>query len=65
MKGVLDKIKSIFSSKGAEGSCKKPLKPSSMQMNLFLLNTVLKHIQKGVSKKPLSLFTTDILSSKS
>jgi hypothetical protein len=64
MKGVLDKIKAIFSSKGAEGSCKKPLKPSSMQMNLFLLNAVLKHIQKGVSRKPLSLFTTDILSSK-
>lgn len=62
---TLEKIKSIFKSKKASEQDQQPRKVHAMQLKLFLLQAALKHIQKGDSKKPLSLFTTKILSSKS
>ena len=62
---TLEKIRSIFTTKNASKEEKKPLKIHAMQLKFFLLHAALKHIQKGNSKKPLSLFTMKILSSKS
>jgi hypothetical protein len=64
-KFTLDKIRSIFTTKRSFKKREKPLKAPAMHLNFFLLNAVLKHIQTGISKKPLSLFTTKILNSKS
>lgn len=64
-KFTLEKIRSIFTSKSSSKEKKESLKAPAMHLNFFLLNAVLKHIQTGISKKPLSLFTTKILNSKS
>jgi len=64
-KFTLEKIRSIFTTKRSSKEREKPLKAPAMQLNFLLLNAALKHIQTGISKKPLSLFTTKILNSKS
>ena len=64
-KFTLEKIRSIFTTKRSSKKKEKSLKAPAMHLNFFLLNAVLKHIQTGISKKPLSLFTTKILNSKS
>ncbi len=64
-KFTLEKIRLIFTTKRSSNREEKPFKAPAMHLNFFLLNAVLKHIQTGISKKPLSLFTTKILNSKS
>ena len=60
-----DKIRSLFTTKRAPKEGERPLKVHAMHLDLLLLSAALKNIQKGNSKKPLSLFTAKILSSKS
>ena len=62
---ALEKIRSIFTIKRSSKREDKSLIAPTVHLNFFLLNAALKHIQTGISKKPLSLFTTKILTSRS
>ncbi|QVL56951.1 MAG: hypothetical protein KFB93_06075 [Simkaniaceae bacterium] len=64
-KGSLDRISSIFKGKKETKGEDKELHIPVVRLNFFLLNAAFKMIQKGESKKPLSLFTTKILNSRS
>lgn len=65
IKESLDRIASIFKGKKEVKKEGKAFHSSVVRLNFFLLNAAIKMIQKGEYKKPLSLFTTKILSSKS
>ena len=65
LKESLDRIASIFKGKKETGDEKKELHIPVVQLNFFLLNAAFKMIQKEELRKPLSLFTTKILNSKS
>lgn len=65
IKSSIGQIASIFKTKRTVKKEEKVLKTHAMRMNFFLLNAAIKHIEKGNLKKPLSLFTTRILTSKS
>ncbi len=64
-KESLERIASIFTKKGEARKREKSLNTPVVHLNFFLLNAAFKKIQKGKSKKNLSLFTTKILNSKS
>ena len=64
-KFTLEKVRSIFTSKRSSKKEHKPLKAPVMHLNFSLFNAALKQIQMGISKKPLFLFTTKIINSKS
>lgn len=65
LRGSLESIVSIFKIKRELKKESKAMHTSVVRLNFFLLNAAFKKIQKGKSKKTLSLFTTEILSSKS
>ncbi|MCB1107925.1 MAG: hypothetical protein KDK76_07515, partial [Chlamydiia bacterium] len=62
---LLKRVRSIFSLQNSSKKEEKPLKGHAQRLNFFLLNAALKYIQKGNREKPLSLFTSKILNSKS
>jgi hypothetical protein len=64
LKHSLEKVASVFKEKGETEKGEKEFHIPVIHLNFFLLSAVFKKIQRGLPQKPLSLFTTKIISSK-
>lgn len=64
LKQSLEKISSIFKGKQETEKSQKGFQTPVVHLNFFLLSAAFKKIQNGLSRKPLSLFTTKIINSK-